>query len=452
MMVMNKILLGTLIISLVCSVGFADSYLIQNVTVLPMTNKDSLANRSVLVEDGQITEVAKKVKNYPDDTLIIDGSGKFLMPGLWDMHVHISGNADSALPMFLANGVTSVRDMGGDPDYLLGLRDAVAAGTRIGPRIKTAGPILESPAFVQRMQDRNISEDPLQTRIGVGSPEEAEAAVAKLKKLGVDFVKIRTYADKDTHLAISKAADKAGLQLVGHADLPYTLLLASNQASYEHLPRDLMKRDSEAERRVVWKQMAGRGIAVVPTTVNYTHSILLPIEEVEGFVEDADVERDPRRKYASEDLISSWREQVIDRKESRHSDYPNIFETSFRNLREAHDEGVLILPGTDDGVVLMYSGFTLHDELRVLVEYLETEPIDILRNATIGCARFMGVDDMLGTIEVGKAADLLLLNANPLEDVSNTEAIDGVFAQGNYLDRQDLDSLLESVAQTTSVR
>lgn len=440
----------TIVLTLLISTTtvFAESFVIRNVTVLPMTGKDSLANRHVVIEDGRITAISKKGDSIPKDSTFIDGTGKFLMPGLWDMHVHLSGNADTALPMFLANGVTSVRDMGGNPEVLLPLRDAVATGRRIGPRIKTAGPILESPNFIQRMKDRNISENPLQTRVGVGTPEEAESAVAKLKSLGVDFLKIRTYASKDTHLAISKAADAAGLQLVGHADLPYRFLLQSNQASYEHLPRELLSRKSKTERRAIWKQLAKRGIAIVPTTVNYTHSIFLPIEEVEQAVEDTQAQGDLRRKYVSRALLESWREQVIDRKESRHPDYQRMFDASFRNFREAHKEGVLILPGTDDGVVLMYSGYSHHDELQVLAKHLEVSPIDILENATIGCARFMKRDDTLGTVEVGKQADLILLNANPLEDINNIRDIQSVFAQGYHYSRSSLDDLLTQVMET----
>lgn len=447
---MNYIQLTALSLFVVTSTAFAETFIIKNVTVLPMTEKASLSNRHVIVEDGRITAISKKAKSLPDGATIIDGTGKFLMPGLWDMHVHLSGNADTALLMFLANGVTSVRDMGGDPDYLIAVRDAVNGGDRIGPRIKTAGPILESPAFVKRMQNRDISEDPLQTRIGIGSEEDAKAAIAKLVRLGADFVKIRTYDTKETHLAISKAADKAGLQLFGHAELPYRFQLASSQMSYEHLPTDRMKRMDEEERRAVWKQMAQRGIAIVPTTVNYTHSIFLPIEEVDRAVDDSESKHDPRRKYVSDTLLNNWREQVADRKESVHPDYQAMFDISFRNFREAHEEGVPILPGTDDRVLLMYSGFSLHDEIEMLAKHLEVTPIEILRNATIKSARLMRVDDTIGTIEVGKQADLILLNANPLDDIRNTRAIEIVFARGKHYSRQALNDLLAEAAEAAS--
>lgn len=286
------------------------------------------------------------------------------------------------------------------------------------------------------MQNRDIEENPLDTRIGVGSLEEAEAAIARLQEMGADFVKIRTVANKDTYWAISKAASDAGLKLFGHADLPFRHLRGGNQASLEHLPADTLRRSDESERRQLWRELAKRGTAIVPTTVDYTHSIFLPIDVVEGSVEDVDGTGDDRNRYVSDALRLSWREQVVDRKESRHPDYETNFDTWFSHLREAHEEGVKILPGTDDGVVLMYSGFSLHDELAMLVKHLDVAPLEILKNATIESTRLLGLEDELGTVEEGKLADLVLLNRNPLDDITNSRSIEGVFRAGAYFDSE----------------
>src|SRR5262245_26665438 len=173
---------------------------------------------TVVIAGGRIAAIGENGKTpVPKGARVIDASGKYLIPGLWDMHVHLAKAGENTLPLFIANGVTGVRDMGGDGALVLKWRDEIAAGKRTGPRIKAAGPILESARNVERMKREGTVEPVDRFRVGVAGPEEAENVVERLAKLGVDFIKIRTVASPETYRAIAAAARKRNLALVGHA-------------------------------------------------------------------------------------------------------------------------------------------------------------------------------------------------------------------------------------------
>jgi imidazolonepropionase-like amidohydrolase len=439
--------LATLISLFLSTTLYANTVVIENVNVIPMTGKGLQSKRTVVIEDGVIQAIQKKSKNISSDALIIDGTGKYLIPGLWDMHVHLNSQGPTALPMLLANGVTSIREAGGDHRVNLKLRDDVATGKRIGPRIKTCGMILESKAFIQRLHDRNVADGVEFSRIGIDNAEEAQAAVQRLKSMGVDFIKVRTAANKNTHKAIVDAAKDAGLKVAGHADYPYHIMIDSGQLSWEHTPTALLNNKNEKERRSLYRDMSGNGVVMVPTLVNYDYSILKPINYVEEIVENQTTKNSAHRSYVSQQLLGSWREQVIDRKESATRNWDKLLESSYRNLREMYNEGVRILPGTDTGVVLIYPGFSLHDELGQLVKHVGMTPHQALIAATSHCAEFMDMEKTLGTIEKGKQADLLLLTANPLDDIRNTQEIETVFAQKNMYTRDQLDTMLSNVEE-----
>src|SRR5688572_24263739 len=212
---------------------------IRNVTVVAGTGGASMPAMTIIVRGDRIAAIGPAAAvAIPAGARVVDGAGKFLLPGLIDMHVHVSKTRGSALGLFVANGVTTVRDLGGDYDELLRWRREVTAGIRIGPRIFMAGPILESTANIARMRKDPPSErvEPFdRMRIGIGSPDEARAAVARLASMEIDFIKVRTVHDRDTYLALNEAANTHGIPLVGHVP-PYSAatILEAGQDGVDH--------------------------------------------------------------------------------------------------------------------------------------------------------------------------------------------------------------------------
>lgn len=425
------------------------SFAIKDVTVIDGTGGPPRANMTVVVRDGRITAVDSTSRaNIPAKATIIGARGKFLIPGLWDMHVHLAKAGDRAFGLFVANGVTSVRDMGGDFGLVQRWRSEIAAGTRVGPRIRTAGPILESPGRVQRMKARGTVEPVDRFRAPVADPNDARRVVDSVARLGVDFVKMRTATSPEVYLAVAAASRRAGLALAAHGDIvPPEMMLAAGQGSIEHaIYPPLQKRDAAMRERLV-RRLASEGVAIVPTMVNYYEWLLVPPSDARRIIDDTLGRTDPRRKFVSGYLLEDWREQVAERgrvKDAliRHLYWRRAFRGVLLDLQAMHRGGVTILPGTDVAVALMYPGFSLHDELRFFVDEIGMTPMEALMSATRNAAKFSGMLDSLGTIEVGKLADLVLLDANPLEDVRNVGRAHAVMIRGRLFDSAGRTALL----------
>lgn len=384
-----------------------------------------------------------RVHRRPDGVRAIDGTGRVLIPGLWDMHVHLSKIGEGALPLLVANGVTGVRDMGSDLAEAARWRDEIASGRRIGPRILTSGPMFESAANVARMRAEGVVEPIARTRIGVGSPQEAEAAVAAQARAGVDFLKVRTVASPEVCRALALSARRAGLALVGHATgLSPDDLLEAGQRSIEHFLYPLLDDWTEEARLAAFQRLAKAGVATVPTLVNGPHSLFVPVSRAAAIVEDAYGDIEPRRRYVSPHLLADWREQLLERT-APGPDWSRLAPSIVRNLKEMRRAGMPVLPGTDAAVLLIYPGFSLHDELELLVETVGMSEMDVLVAATRDAAAFLGRLEELGTVEVGKKADLVLLDADPLAHIANTRRIAGVLANGRWLDREERRRLLD---------
>jgi imidazolonepropionase-like amidohydrolase len=427
------------------------SVAITHVTVIDgagIDTKEAAArtDRTVLIRGDRIVSVVPAGEAViPAGAVVVDGRGKFLIPGLWDMHVHLAKAGANTLPLFVANGVTSVRDMGGDFAEVLKWRTEIAAGQKLGPRIKTAGPILESARHVEGMlKDRTI--EPVErTRIGVANAEAAGPAVDFVAGLGADFVKIRTVQSLESYRAIAAAAKRAGLPLVGHAVASPEEMLHAGQRSIEHILLPPLDKMTEPQRSELFKRFVESGMAVVPTLVNGEKSLFVPYADAAAVVDDSDGKIDPRRKYLSGYLIEDWREQLAERKSSPPIDWAKMAPRLRRDLKEMHRAGVRIMPGTDVAVLLIAPGFSLHDELHLLVQELGMTNGEALMSATRHPAEFFGMEDSLGTVEAGKLADLVLLDADPLKDIRNTQRISGVVLNGKYLDRATLDAALVEV-------
>ena len=432
---------------------------IQSVTLIDGTGAAARPDVTVTIRDGRIAAVeSASSAQTPADALIIDGRGKFLIPGLWDMHVHLAKAGPGSLPLLVANGVTSVRDMGGDAALLRAWRDDIEAGRRLGPRIKWAGPMVESAERVARMRKRGTHEPVDRFRAPVADPAAAQGVIDSIARLGVDFIKIRTVASDETYRAIAAAAARRGLPLVGHAtDVPFEDVLRGGQKSVEHTVYPSLQQRSPRERAKLIAEMARRGIALVPTAVSYYQSIDLSNARIRRIIADSLGASDPRRRYVDGYLLEDWREQADERPGGLRASIQgavvgHIHSEAVKDAKEMRRAGVHILPGSDLAVIGIYPGSSLHDELRLFVEKLGMTPMEALVSATRQPAEFFGMADSLGTIAPNRIADLVLLDADPLADIRNVGRVDAVIVRGRLLDRTALDKLTDPRTARTSGR
>lgn len=424
---------------------------IRNVTVIPMTGAGPSADQTVMVRDGRIAEIGPAAQvRVPAGATVVDGTGKFLIPGLFEMHAHTSKTRASALGLYVVYGVTSIRDQGSEHAEVLRWRREIRTGTRVGPRMVIAGPYLESLRNIERMR-----RDPPETRVEpferarvpVGSPEEARRVIDSLAALELDHFKIRTVQDRETYLALANAAHAHGKRLVGHVvTASPAVFLAAGQDGVDHafpIGIDSLPRE---ERMAFWRQLATRDVGVVPTMVVATESVFRPLDYFQRLVADTTAAVHPLRPYLSAFLILDWREQVEEVTPERRAFFDRAWPVGLKHVREMREAGVRLMTGSDVAVLNIFPGTSLHEELRLFVDSVGMSPMEALASATRKPAEWLGLGDSVGTIKSGKVADLVLLDADPLADIENTRRIAAVVLRGRLFRRSDLEALLAAVA------
>lgn len=413
--------------------------LIRNVSVVDVESGRLRPSQTVLIREGRITRVAPAADvQSPPGATVVEGRGKFLIPGLWDMHVHLSIAGASALPLLVANGVTGVRDMGGDLRQLDGWRRSVAEGEMVGPSIVRAGPVVDGPKEAE-------------FRFTVTNAEQARRAARALEAEGVDFIKVHNALPRDAYFALTEEARKRGIRVAGHIPKTVTPREASNagQLSIEHtetlfegtfaaavgrmedLPQAVERfRRQEAVR--LFSLFARNHTAFTPILVGYR-----------GFALRSASSHDPREKFVSPALKRYWEENFPVRRGPPEAAAARLrmMESFIALAGSAQRQGVTMLAGSDLGARDVFPGFSLHDELELLVEG-GLSPADALRAATLNPARVLGRQAENGSVEPDHVADLVLLDANPLDAITNTQKIAGVVLNGRYFDRKALDGLL----------
>ncbi|MDX1623720.1 MAG: amidohydrolase family protein [Gemmatimonadota bacterium] len=421
---------------------------IQHVTVVDVEAGKSLPDRTVLVRDGTIAAIGPAGSvPIPEEAARLSGRGRWLIPGLWDMHVHVTDATALALPALVAHGVTGVRDAGGDLVAIDAWRRAIASGELAGPRIVRPGPYV----------DGYKPDAPF--RLTVEDADDARAAVAYVQARGADYVKIHNAVPREAYFALAGESRERGIPFAGHVPLDVSPGEAARagQASLEHAVtifegtfRELLPPDPEAQMRTLAAFVASgadtlaarlraEGTAVTPT--------LAPTVLRGRRVELAD---DPP---ACADLVARSLREQWDRffpvTERDRAPGVEALRARFADLMIGftgvlHAAGVPLLAGSDLGARDVCPGVALHDELAHLVG-AGLEPLDALRAATIVPARFLGASDSLGSVATGKRADLVLLEADPLADIGNTRRIFAVIADGKRYDRGALDAILADV-------
>ncbi len=442
----------------------SQSILITHVTVINPGSAEVLANRSVLITGTRITAVAASdAFQPPKDARVIDAHGQYLIPGLWDMHVHSAfgdwfpGGREVILPLFIANGVTGVRDMGGDLPVLFEWRKQIAAGEIPGPRMVVSGPMLDG--YLPNGKLRFPSSVPITT------PETAVAAVDSLKRQGADFIKVQSVISHDAYLAAAAEAHRQNIPIVGHVPDKVRIAeaIAAGQKSIEHLMGIFEGCSTEED-----KFIRGQGnLKLLLTTTDQSRcdAIIRSLAQHEvwqcptlawqrggTFLDQLDWKHQPLDKYVPAPWRDvTWRrfadEMMPDLKRDPLSLRQEYFKRNLKMVGAMHRAGVLFLAGTDaaPGIYVM-PGFSLHDELANFVE-AGFSPMESLQTATSNPAKFLHQENEFGTIAPGKAADVVLLTANPLDDIHNTGKIRAVIANGRLFDRKTLDALLAQVEQ-----
>ncbi|HEX6372736.1 MAG TPA: amidohydrolase family protein [Longimicrobium sp.] len=420
---------------------------ITNVTVVDVTGGPSRPGQTVVVSGNGITSVGPRAgTQVPRGARVVDGTGKYVIPGLWDMHSHITMFGRTGLNLYLAQGVTGIRDMGGERFApVKALRDSVAAGQIAGPRMRIASPVVENQrwlAWAKEMGDRAGTPWRLYERFGPASPQDAERWVDSVAALGADHIKVRNWPDTTISRALMARARERGLPVAAHANEPFP---RTGVSSYEHGIWPPL-RVSAAARDSLWRQFAANRASVVPTLVTWP----IRLDPPDTLIARLDEGRIAGLCYVPADALQEWREQLTDLKqETGGIDWREVYRGEMRNAAEMHRAGVALLAGTDIGAPLLVPGFSMHDELALLVRDAGMTPLQALQAATLAPARVMGAADSLGTVEAGKLADLVLLDADPLADIANTRRVHAVVANGRWMDRAALDRLLYGARKGT---
>jgi len=432
---------------------------ITNVHVVDLRQGRVDSNRTVLIEGGTISGVVAAGRE-PSRVVHIDNlRGAFVIPGLWDMHVHIGRSRRSTLPLYVANGITGVRDMGGDFPNVRAWADSVASGLLLGPEILVSGPVLERTAWLNAVmkyavdnRDTALARD-MGERIAIDSPEDAIRAVDSMVVMRADFVKIRNDAAPATTFALLRRARERGLRVVGHWPARLTPKTASDSgyASLEHGPLTVTNGAlvptfdtmSSEQRSVFFATMARNGTAYTPTLVALKGFRLTPDSVIARVLADTSGMVDHRMRYVPRSLIASWKSGfALTAIETNKPDWASFYRSFLRDIRPMADAGVVLLAGTDVGSPLVFPAFSLVDELEALVTDAGLSALQSLRTATLNAGTWLGKSGEIGVVDAGARADLVLLAASPLDDIRNLRRIQAVVRRGQLLDRPALDELL----------
>ncbi len=416
---------------------------ITDVAVIDVVTGTTRPNQTVLISGNRITGAgpASRVRVPPGATTV-NGSGKFLMPGMWDLHTHAVMYGRASLALFLANGVTGVRDMGAERfAEAKAWRDSIAGGLLLGPRMRIASPIVENPrwlAFVKRLGEQAGTPWTLYERFGPTSAQEAVRWVDSVAALGPDHIKVRNWPAPAIGRALVARARERGIPVVAHANEPFPRVGITTFEHYVWPPLD----GTHATRDSLWRQLAASRTAFVPTLITWATRLDPP----DTLIARLNAGRVPGLQYVPKRTRQRWLDQLKELKQEPASlDWATIYRNELRHVGEMQRAGIVLLTGTDVGAALVVPGFSLHGELANFVNIAALTPRQALEATTIGAARVVGMADSLGTIETGKLADLVLLDGNPLRDIMNTRRIRAVIANGRLLDRAAIDALLAGV-------
>jgi imidazolonepropionase-like amidohydrolase len=451
----------------------AGTLALTHVNVIDVTAGRVNRDMTVTISAGKIAAISPAARaRVPAGAQVVDAAGKFLIPGLWDMHVHWYDAR--LLTLFIANGVTGIRQMWGMPMHFT-WREQAKDGAILAPRLSLASTIVDGPNPVW------------QGSIVVADAEQARAAVRKIKEGGFDFVKVYERLPREAYFAIAQESKTLGIPFAGHVPRAISAMEASNanQRSIEHLSgvlygasaaedqliarrveaaKSLDGKPIDAAARAMFRELNERALATYDEKKasalfaafvrNGTwHCPTLTVLRSMASLDDPAFTTDPRLKYMPSAIRDSWVPKQDFRLSSKG---PEDYALDRRVLRKQMEivgamrrAGVKMIAGTDVLNPFAFPGFSLHDELGLLVDAGLT-PLQSLQAATVNAAAYLNQSAVTGTIEPGKSADLVLLDANPLENIANTKRIASVMLNGRLYSRNELDAMLTAAERVAT--
>ena len=463
-----------LLLSLAGSRLEAQSLTITNATVIDVSTGALRRGTTIVVDGNRIASVEPSSATARPKGRVVDAKGMYVIPGLWDMHTHAYFGwprdfGDSyVLPLFIANGITGIRDMGSDLDAVLHARSDVAEHRLVGPRMVVSGPMLDGP---------KVS---FAASLAIATPDDGRKAVDTLATRGVDFIKIQSGVPREAYFAIADAAKKRGIVIEGHVPdaIRASEAVAAGQRTFEHLigifeastPDEdsfitrrygagkdsaankslaafLDRYDAEREASII-KLLATNDVWQCPTLYWERGQWLV---DVIDYTKDPDIAYTPRTWVAKK--FPEMQKAIAGSMDTDPLGVRRRFvDHELDIVRKLHAAGVPLLAGTDTPAgVDVTPGISLHLELQRFVAAGLT-PLEALQTATINPARFLGKSSDFGGVERGRIADLVILRANPLDNIANTRAITGVVADGRYWPQAEIDRLRERVRREAAAR
>ncbi len=442
---------------------------IKNVNVVDIVTGKIIASRDVVIADNKITDILPHGESKVESKTIIDGTNKYLIPGLWDMHIHMMREEwyKSQMPLLRANGITGFREMWGDLKIATNVQSQIQKDSLPYFRFISSGHILDGKI---PFWDNSIS---------VATADTAVLIVDSLIKNKADFIKVYSYLEPDVFFAIAKRCKEKNIPFAGHVPNKVWLTSASDagMASMEHLYGFLTEACSYAdsamtlrkqwvnayeennkeERKrlglllnsLVLNNFSSEKLKLIAKKLKKNNTYIVPtLVTLRGqyFSNDTIFTTDSRLKYMSKETLAYWKETTeSDIKKNSFLDWENMrkrWQVEQQIMKILIAEGVTMMAGTDSDNPYAFPGFSLHDELALYVDF-GMSPAGALQSATIIPARFLKQSDSLGSIEKGKLADLVLLDANPLENIKNTTKVNTVIANGKLYGKSYVDSVLK---------
>jgi imidazolonepropionase-like amidohydrolase len=459
-----RLLLNLLALSLLTLSAHAQTLVITHATVIDTVTGKTQPNTTVVIEKNRITQVITSSKANLKSGQVIDAHGQYLIPGLWDMHTHVyfdstaADGTDIVLPLFLANGITGIRDMGSALDPVLHARGEIAAHRMFGPRMVVSGPMLDGPKSHYK------------AAIAITTPEDGRKAVDMLHTRGVNFIKVQSGIPRDAYFAIADESKKDNIIFEGHVPdaIRASEAVASNQHTFEHLIGIFEASSPDETKYLTSKKTVGMFLdtydpareAKIIDLLAKNHVWQCPTlfwERGQWLVDAIDYTKDPDIAYAPRTWVDKqWPRAQKGILKSLDTDPLPVREKFVTHeldiVRKLHAAGVPFLAGTDTPAgVDVIPGISLHLELQRFVAAGFT-PLEALQTATLNPAKFYNKLNDFGTVQPGRIADLVLLEANPLDDIANTRKIAAIIHDGRYLSQQDLIQLRTKLKQLAATR
>ena len=476
------------VLSTTAASGDDISLAIENVTLIDVKaeyeHDARLANQTVVIRENKIAQIAPSNEiELPASIDVVNGEGMYLVPGFYDMHVHLAWPEDEAtnvvLPLLFAHGITGVREMGSDnspPRKTLGqlrqLQSAIKRGEQLGPRIV---------GLCRKIPGRGVGVD--RESFDPRTKDEGRAAARNAALRGVDFIKIYSHLPREAFFGLMEEAQrlglpvaghlphsvrpieasKAGLQCIEHARFPAyacgpgyetwrSAVIAYDRKETNTHPSRMLR----AHQRTLIADFDETKCLEILDTFAKNRTWLCPTHttrKMDAFADDPEYRSDWRRDFISPNRLSSWDRDLNNTaraSEETKEHYKEFFQLGLRVTGLAHERGVPILVGTDCYDTHVFPGFSYHDELRHLHE-AGLSPLDVIKAATIQAARFLEIDDQFGDISVGKHADMVLLKKDPLSDIRNTSEIQAVVFDGEIHDSKELRQIVKNVKSHVTV-